>query len=320
MNTAMSRRVLVPLLLVLGLGLALAPPAAQAQKPDKIKITCIPIAESLPLWTAIHKKFLDAERIELELTKMGGGAVIFPALTSGSIDLGCGNLISFVFAKDKGFPFQIVVPGSFFNTKPPYGNAIMVRADGEIKTPQDLIGKRLGINTFGGLAEFYVRHALTKAGVDPNKVQLTEVPFPQMPPLLLNKQVDGAYTPEPFLTLLQDGGKAKILLSPDAEGEGGAVGIIVADEKWIAAHRDLVTRFVRAYRKGIAYTNEHQKEARTEILPKFTALTPEMATKIAISTFKPQITQRELQLAVNLVKERLTNKTPDTSKWVLNVD
>ena len=80
-----------------------------------------------------------------------------------------------------------------------YSNEFDVRADGPIKTVEDLKGKVLAINAQGSAVDVGLKAMLHKHGLEPNRdYTVVEAPFPAMRAMLAEKKVDLISAVRPF--------------------------------------------------------------------------------------------------------------------------
>jgi NitT/TauT family transport system substrate-binding protein len=121
----------------------------------------------LPLWVnkeaGISKKY----GIELEPLLISGGALGMQALLAGSIQLSQNSASSAVQAALRGAPVALV---AVLENRMP----LQIVSRPEIKTPQQLIGKKIGILRFGGSNDTGVQWALRSWKIDPRQVTILQ--------------------------------------------------------------------------------------------------------------------------------------------------
>lgn len=121
----------------------------------------------LPLWvnkeTGISRKY----GIELEPLLISGGALNMQALLAGSIRMSQNSAASAIQAALRGAP--VVLIAVLENRMP-----LQIVARPEIKTPQQLIGKKIGILRFGGSNDTGVQWALRAWKIDPKQVTMLQ--------------------------------------------------------------------------------------------------------------------------------------------------
>jgi ABC-type nitrate/sulfonate/bicarbonate transport system substrate-binding protein len=121
----------------------------------------------LPIWVnkelGISKKY----GVELEPLLISGGALNMQALLAGSIEMSQNSASSAIQAGLRGAP--VVLIAALENRMP-----LQIIARPEIKTPQQLIGKKIGILRFGGSNDTGVQWALRAWKIDPRQVTILQ--------------------------------------------------------------------------------------------------------------------------------------------------
>ncbi len=165
-------------------------------------------------------------------------------VASGKADFGLSNAVTVgqVVAKEKA-PLKII--GTTYQKNP---FTILSLKDGaNITTPQDMIGKKIGVQAGGNEILF---EAMLKAnGIDKSKVKIVPVEYDPAP--LVNKEVDGfvAYlTNESILVASQGHAVANLPFADN--GLPFVAESIIATDDTIKNKPDLVTAFLKAEIQG----------------------------------------------------------------------
>jgi len=142
----------------------------------------------------------------------------------------------------------------------------------EIKKPENLKGKKIGISRLGGASDFSIRYALNHWGLVPDKdVALLQVGGePEEVLALQNKAVDAVILSEPFATVARRAG-AVVLADLSQLGATYTMHGFGVRKSYIQANRDIVIRFMKAYLEGI-YVFKTNKEVALNVLKKYTRL------------------------------------------------
>ena len=98
--------------------------------------------------------------IDVEISSFGGDARVQQAMTADGIDIGLGSGPGLAFIV-KGSP----VKGIAAMADPPLTFALVVRKDGEIKTLDDLKGKKVGVSTVGSVTGWLVGETARAQGL-----------------------------------------------------------------------------------------------------------------------------------------------------------
>jgi ABC-type nitrate/sulfonate/bicarbonate transport system substrate-binding protein len=131
----------------------------------------------------------------------------------------------------------------------------------EIKKVEDLKGKKVGISGFGTGLEVYTRIILQKHGLTPNDVTfIANGSHSQAFASLESGQVDATIIHEPFVTLGETTGKARLLAKGWDYLPTFHTGVLTASSQFINKQPELVAKMIRAYFKSQEYAKSHPDE------------------------------------------------------------
>lgn len=277
---------------------------SSSQGPATVKVGYIPTADLVPVFAAIDKGYFEAENLKVELTLTAGGGPAIEAVASGSLNIAWAGTLSVLQAKDKGLDLVIAADGHYVAQKNPGVNAIMVRNDGKIKSPNDLEGKQIAVNALNGVAWLMTSEYLRQQGVNVDKVTWTEVPFQDMPSVLLNGAVDAVSLAEPFVTIIKGSGKGEILVHQDvALRPGFVMGQFFAKRDWAEKNKAVLERWVKAYNKAMDDVSKDPAYARS-ILVKHLNTKEEVASKVVLPTWRHDGAGKEIDYLIELGRKR----------------
>jgi len=230
-------------------GAATAPSGAL----DVVKAADAKALTSAGMYVALEKGYFRDQNIDLQLETVAGGADVVPFLATGDLDINLGAISVGLFnAFDRGADIRIVAPAGVM----PLENSplpLVVRKElldsGQVRTPADLKGRRVAVNTRGASVEYVLTKVLERNGLTINDVDQVPVPFPDMPAALSNGSVDAAIPAEPFATRALDLGVAERLVVEIVPGRMTTA--IIASGKLVRERPDVLRRFMVAYMKGI---------------------------------------------------------------------
>jgi NitT/TauT family transport system substrate-binding protein len=135
-------------------------------------------------WVAKEQGFFIEEGLDVEITTFEGGVYVIRNVVSGSLDAGAGaGAAAIISAAKKAGIKAIYAPA------PRFSSTLTVRSN--IKTLQDLKGKKFGVQEIGGFADVLSRMVLQKAGIKPDEVTFVPIASADVPPLLAG-QIDTA--------------------------------------------------------------------------------------------------------------------------------
>ena len=262
----------------------------------------------------VQEGFFKDRQLDVQVTPSQGGATVVPAVVSGDTDIAGSNLVSVLLAQGKDIPVKIVAPGTFVrgDRKQDF-SAILVTGDSDIRSPKDLEGKTLAVNTLKNVAEVTAKASLSKRGVDVDKIELAEVDFPDMNGALAEGRVDAAFQIEPFVSLgLKEG--HRIIDRPYVGTKPGLqIGCYFTSEQYLNENEDVVERF----RQGVADTADaiaQDPTAFREFLPEASEIPPPAAQKAILPAWKADNDQASLDLTAELMERYgVVDEKPDTS-------
>ena len=285
--------------------------------PERVSVQDTAGVPSAFLEFGVDRGFFKKRGLDVQVTPSQGGATVVPAVVSGDSDIAGSNLVSVLLAQGKGVPVKIIAPGTFVRTRPSEDfSAILVAGDSDIRSPQDLEGKTMAVNTLKNVAELAAKASLAKRGVDVSKIKLTEVDFPEMNAALAEGRVDAAFQIEPFVSLgLKEGDR--IVDRPYVGTKPGLqIGCYFTSERFLSENGDVVERF----RQGVADTAAAIAEdpaAFREFLPEASEIPPPAAQKAVLPAWKAENDQASIELTAELMERYgVVEERPDTSDAV----
>jgi NitT/TauT family transport system substrate-binding protein len=277
------------------------------------------IADLAPLYIGVEQGFFRDENIELDLQPQQGGSVTITGVVSGDFQLGFANTGSMLVAATKGLPLRAIAPAASVGTDPEKEDftAIMVRPDSPINSVEDLAGKTIAVNTIQSMVDTFVRASLDATGVDSSSVNFLEIPFPDQVAALEAGQVDVITPQEPYLTGAEDHGLKTVLSGYCVTAIPHFTnGVYFTSEQFMQESPDVVEGLQRALTRSVEYANSHTDEVRASI-PSFTGVDPQIAERIALPLWEPQINRETTEeLADLLIEYKLLDERPDVAEIV----
>jgi ABC-type nitrate/sulfonate/bicarbonate transport system substrate-binding protein len=249
-------------------------PSSPGEKSDIVTIKYSQMKFYDPVFVAAEKGFFQDEGIEIEwVGEMYGGPQMITAVATGSADAGTAAITALANAKANGMGVKGVADvQSSFEEAPIH--IWYVLNDSNINSPQDLIGKKIGVNTLGAAFHYITLEYLKNNDIPESDVEFVTIPFPNMEQALRSNQVDVAGMPDPFNTRVEsNGGVRRLFTTIDAAGELQVVLTFFSDA-FINEHPEAVRRFIRAYDKAIDFIYSNPVESK-EIFSKYIGVEPE---------------------------------------------
>jgi NitT/TauT family transport system substrate-binding protein len=170
-----------------------------------------------PVYVAEVRGYYRELGLELTLENFAGGADVVPLLARGDVDVNLGAISAGTFnAFERGVDIKIVAPMGIL---PRQDSALplLARRDlvdsGTLRSPGDLRGRRVAVNTRGAIVEYLLTRALERDGLALTDVEMVMLPFPDHAQAFATAAIDAAITAEPFATrALKEGVAAKLLV------------------------------------------------------------------------------------------------------------
>jgi len=147
------------------------------------------------------------------------------------------------------------------------GAALVVRADLPIAAPRDFEGRSLATPQIGNTQDVAARHWLLANGMDwlerGGRVRVLPLANPDQLTLFLKKELDAAWTVEPWVSrLLQEGGGRIFLDEADLWPERRYVTThLIVAKRFLDEHPDLVRAWIEEHIRITEWINAHRDEA-----------------------------------------------------------
>jgi NitT/TauT family transport system substrate-binding protein len=253
-----------------------------------------------PVVVAMRKGYFKDEGIDVDKVQMQP-ALGVKALISGDVDylLAWGSALR---AAVTGVPIKAVVG---FAGRPLH----VLVARPEIKSPKDLKGKIIGVDSVAGTVDYLSRVAVRHFGMEPEK-DVKIIVTGESPTRLLALRagsIDATPIDVAFAVKAEDEGFRRLVYLGDLI-ELPLSGIAVMDSK-LQSQREQVKRVVRAGVRGSRFMKQNRPET-VQMLSDYLKITPAQSAKAydsSINSFTDDgiISDKGVQLDVQLTKERL---------------
>ena len=211
--------------------------------------------EHAGFFVAKAKGYYLEEGLEVTILEGSGAPTTARVVGNGTYPLGIASGSATVMARDKGIP---VVSLAVINQHSPV--AVYALREKGILRPEDLIGKRIGVN-IGGTKHREFQAFLKKVGIDEGQIQLMGMTEASPAPLLAG-QVDAmlGYTEDQPVTVELRGQAVDRILLADYGIDLYSTNVI-ANASYLTERPGRVRRFMRASMKGWRYALSHPEEA-----------------------------------------------------------
>ena len=148
------------------------------------------------------------------------------------------------------------------------GAALVIRSGSGIARVEDFHRKRIASPQLGNTQDVALRAWLKNNGMVLSErggdVQVLPIKNADQLTLFLTKQIDGAWTVEPWVSRLVKEGGGKIFLEESALWENGeyVTANIIVNKKFLDNHPDIVKKWLKAHVNVTIWINGHLPEAK----------------------------------------------------------
>jgi NitT/TauT family transport system substrate-binding protein len=142
------------------------------------------------------------------------------------------------------------------------GSALVVQGESTLKLPADFRGKRIATPQLGNTQDVAARSWLVAGGLRITQMggdaQVVPTANPDQLLLFKQKQLDGVWTVEPWVSLLETEAGGKVLV----EERDAITTVLAARREFLDTRRDLVRKFVAAHEELTDWISKHPEEAQ----------------------------------------------------------
>ena len=299
----MQRRTVIGGLAAVAVGNLSLP--ARAQAATKIVLGYTAVTDFASAFVAAEQGYFSKRKLDVELKFIPLNSTIPAALQSDSLQIGGPTPSVFLQAVDGGLDL-VVVAGAGVTSQSITGFGVVARSGSNIKTPQDFVGRRVGVPGLGAFLQVTFRAWLKANGVDYKKVNFVEAPFPQHADMLRGGTVDAVVTADPFMARITDSGAGYVASYYSTFlPEGNPTIVYAATRSWAKANAGAVKGFREAIVDGANFIKDPKNDAAVRAaIGKYIKLPPEVLAKAQISPPGPIVTEKQLAYWVGLMKDQ----------------
>jgi NitT/TauT family transport system substrate-binding protein len=244
--------------------LALAAVAPANAEPTKIRIgyDTIPLHIIPVIFRMPELQKNSGKDYTLEFFRFKGSPLQVQALAAGEIDIAALSFSTFATAINTAkLPIKGIA--DLAQDGPWYSQVFGVKKDSPIKKVEDLKGKTLAVNAFGGGSDMAARSVLVKHGLTPDKdVRIIEASFGAMPAMVRAGKIDLATFPAPIWAVHSQKGDLRPLFR-QADGLGDQQFLLyVAKTEFIEKNRKALVAFYDDYLRGLKAVLDPKNRAK----------------------------------------------------------
>ncbi len=223
----------------------------------------------LPVYVSEDKGFFKSEGLDVLLVLFNAGATNLQALIGGDVQIMGSAFVETIGGRGAGI--DVTNFWGICNLMP-----FQLYSQPDFKSMKQAKGKRFAISRFGSLTDFLTRATLRHFGIDPKEVTILQIgSTPARFAALTAKGVDASVVWFPVTEIAKSQGYNKLLdlkeIFPEWPYETFA-----ARESWLSKEKDQVTKFLRAYQRGVKYTHDNKDDA-VRIMKKYVRMDPAYA-------------------------------------------
>ncbi|GAA3956047.1 hypothetical protein GCM10022384_06590 [Streptomyces marokkonensis] len=277
-----------------------------------VEVGLIPIVDVAPLYLGQQKGFFDERGLKLSFSSAQGGAAIVPGVVSGQLEFGFSNMTSLMIAQSNNVPVEAVANGiASTGVVGEDFEALTVKGDSSIRSPKELEGKKVAINTLKNINETAVRASVGAAGGDPDKVDFVELAFDQMPAALDGGRIDAAMVVEPALATVKNQGGREIASPMVDIAPKLTVAMYFTSTRYARENPEVVKKFQEATAESLMYADAHPDEVR-EIVTTYTKIPAEVLAKVTLPKWPAEPNRSSLTALAELgYADGLFERLPD---------
>lgn len=223
-----------------------------------LRVGAVPADPFAEAYYAQDMGFFTKAGLDVEITSFTSGAGSVTAIAGGALDIGISTVTMMASAAVHGVPLVYIAGGALYDDRAPSA-ALCVAYGSAITEAKDFEGHAIAVSAIRDGTQLGAAAYLTTNGVDLEKVNFIEMPFPSMAPALKRGAIAGAMIAEPFLTA--NAGDIRVF----ARAEGAVAprymtGGWFALRTWVDANRDVARRFAAAIYATARWANSNARD------------------------------------------------------------
>jgi NitT/TauT family transport system substrate-binding protein len=148
------------------------------------------------------------------------------------------------------------------------GASFIVHPNSQMTSAEDFAGKRIAAPQIGNTQDISLRHYLSENGLKPyekgGSVIVLNIPNPDIYILFTKGEIDAAWVPEPWATILVQELDGKRLFYEEElwpENQFASV-LLIGRQEYVTANPEIVTKWLESHQQTANWINDNQKETR----------------------------------------------------------
>ncbi|WP_440554549.1 ABC transporter substrate-binding protein [Streptomyces sp. SCPE 10] len=216
--------------------------------------------------------YFQDEGLNVQLMTEPAGVQAETALVAGQVQGAVGFYDHTLDLQTKGKSVESVVQ---FSRAPGEVEVVSDKAAGDLTSPKDFKGRKLGVTGLGSSTDFLTKYLAVKNGVKVSEFTPVAVGAgPTFIAALQKGSIDGGMTTDPTVATILDKKAGKILLDMRTpEGSQQALGgpypssSLYMQTDWVNGHKDTVQKLVNAFVKTLKWMSTHSADEIAAKMP-----------------------------------------------------
>ena len=277
--------------------------ASAAFSQTRINMSYTGVSDFAAAFVAKEEGYFKKHGLDVELQMLTLTSATPAALQSESIQVGGTVPTVLLQAVDSGMDLVALANGSI-NDNTGKNLGLVAKAGSNIKTAQDLIGKKVGVPGLGGVLHVLVRRWITEKGVDFKKITFIETPLPQMNDLLKGGTVDALAVVDPFMTRIEQAGTGTVVSYMGRDFPNGFSNVVyVSTRDWATKNPAAVKGLREALAEGVAFVEKEPEKTRAHI-GKYIKLPPPVLATLPIPKLMADISAPRMRFWAESMRQQ----------------
>ena len=267
-----------------------------------IVVDAFPAIDSAGLYIAEMDGLFAAQGLQVTIVPVGkippSTQDLINGQLKGTYDITAGDYVTYIDNQVAGQArLRIIAEASFLQ---PNVLALLVKGGSSISMISQLKGRTVSVNAQNGIGALLVDSLLVQHGIAPNQVKFNnDVPFPAVGNALSDNAVSASFSPEPFVSLDEQGAGFEELADLDqGSTQDFPIQGYAATQGWAKKYPNTLKAFTTALAQGqqIADTNRAAVEKAVET---YLGISHTAAALISLPSFPVGVDAVRLQRVVN---------------------